>query len=117
MYFGGTLHQDITGTQMCKHSDFLNKNKGTHAVRILPRTKLSQIFAAENVTVNSLHHQAIDRLGPGLTVSAVSEDGFIEGAEVFLHPFCVGVQWHPEHMSGHSTQQHLFDAFVAACRK
>lgn len=118
VYFGGTLHQDIAGMQVCKHSHFLSKNKGIHAVKICPRTKLRRIFSEENITVNSLHHQAVDKLGPGLTVSAVSEDGFIEGVEVFLHPFCVGVQWHPEHMSKNSAaQQGIFDAFVEACRK
>lgn len=118
VYFGGTLHQDISATQVCKHSDFFSKNKGNHPVKVLPRTKLSQIFKEETVTVNSLHHQAVDALGPGLTVSAVSGDGFIEGVEVFLHPFCVGVQWHPEHMCRSvAAQQGIFDAFVKACKK
>lgn len=118
VYFGGTLHQDIAGIQVCKHSDFLHKNKGSHQIKVLPRTKLCQVFGEKNVTVNSLHHQAVDQLGPGLTVSAISEDGFTEGVEVSLHPFCVGVQWHPEHMSkGVAQQQSLIDAFVKACRK
>ncbi len=117
VYFGGTLHQDISKIQVCKHADFLKKNKGSHTVKILPRTKLQKILGCAPILVNSLHHQAIDQLGPGLAVSAVSEDGFIEGAEVFLHPFCVGVQWHPEHMSNYvPAQQRLFNEFVAACR-
>ncbi len=117
VYFGGTLHQDLSKIQVCNHSAFLKKNKGSHTVKLLPRTKLCKLLGDAPVKVNSLHHQAIDRLGPGLTVSAVSEDGFIEGVEVFLHPFCVGVQWHPEHMSKNDpAQQQLFDAFVAACK-
>lgn len=118
VYFNGTLHQDISKIQVCKHSGFLKKNKGSHMVKPMPRTKLCKILGDAPVKVNSLHHQAVDQLGPGLTVSAVSEDGFIEGVEVFLHPFCVGVQWHPEHMSSAApAQQGIFDAFVEACRK
>lgn len=115
VFFNGTLHQDIKGTQVCKHAHFPSRNKGIHNVKIYPNTKLGRILGQNTVKVNSLHHQAVDQLGPGLTISAVSEDGFIEGLEVFLHPFCVGVQWHPEHMSKtNALQQKLFDAFVQA---
>ena len=115
-FFGGTLHQDIKNIQGCKHSHWPGKNTGTHQVKIYPHTKLGKILGTEAETVNSLHHQAVDALGPGLTVNAVSEDGFVEGVEVFLHPFCLGVQWHPEHMSKNNPrQQKIFDAFVEAC--
>lgn len=118
VFFNGTLHQDIKTIQACRHSHFRSVKKGTHQVKIFPRSKLTQILGENLITVNSLHHQAIDKPGPGLTVSAVSEDGFIEGLEIFLHPFCIAVQWHPEHMSKYSTQQQkLFDAFVQACEK
>lgn len=117
VFFNGTLHQDIKKTQACKHSHFSSRAKGIHHAKLFPRTKLAQILGEDLIKVNSLHHQAIDKLGPGLTVSAVSEDGFIEGVEVFLHPFCVAVQWHPEHMSKQNPQQQkLFDAFVQACK-
>ena len=117
VFFGGTLYQDIKKLQLRKHSDFRTRKTGTHKVKLLPRTKLSKIFNEELLCVNSLHHQTADQVGPGLTVSAVSEDGFIEGLEVFLHPFCVGVQWHPEHMSKENPrQQKLFDVFVSACK-
>lgn len=118
VFYNGTLHQDIKKIQVCKHSHFRSAKKGIHRVKVYPRTKLAQILGEEPVKVNSLHHQAVDKLGPGLTVSAVSDDGFIEGLEVFLHPFCIAVQWHPEHMSKYSAQQQkLFDAFVLACKK
>lgn len=118
VYFGGTLHQDIKLTQACKHQSFGAQQKGCHKVRLLPRSKLASVLGEEWITVNSMHHQAVDMLGPGLNIAAVSDDGFIEGVELLLHPFCVGVQWHPEHMSKHiQAQQGLFDAFVLACGK
>ena len=53
-----------------------------------------------------------------LIVSATSEDGFIEAVELENHPFCIGVQWHPEHMSKNDAlQQKLFNKFVDACKK
>ena len=64
--------------------------------------------------MNSQHRQAIADPGHGLRVSARAEDGIIEALEHDAHPFCIGVQWHPERMRGpHRTA--LFEAFVAAC--
>lgn len=117
VFRGGTLHQDIKSIQGCSHSDFRRKNKGNHMVSVVPDTRLHSILRASAVKVNSLHHQAVDRVGEGLKVSAVSEDGVIEALELETHPYCVGVQWHPEHMAaGIECQQRLFDAFVDACK-
>jgi len=115
VFCGGTLHQDIKEAQKCSHSDFKTRAKGCHSVTLTPDTRLSAILGA-HALVNSMHHQAVDTVGKDLTVVAVSEDGFIEALEHNIHPFCIGVQWHPEHMSKKiPTQQKLFDAFVAAC--
>ena len=117
VYFGGTLHQDIQKLQLKKHSHFPSRKKGCHQVLFYPHTHLHRLFDGKAATVNSMHHQAVDQVGPGLTVSAVSEDAFIEALEVRYHPFCVGMQWHPEHMSKHDPlQQAIFDAFVSACK-
>lgn len=117
VYFGGTLHQDLKKIQVCKHRDLRSRRKGCHPVKLMPRMKLGKILGDEIITVNSIHHQAVDQVGIGLSVSAVCADGFIEGLEVYLHPFCIGVQWHPEHMAKDDPrQQKLFDAFVSACK-
>lgn len=117
VYFGGTLHQDLKKLQVCKHRDFRSRRKGKHPVKLLSRMKLGKILGEEIVTVNSMHHQAVNQVGLGLNVSAVSGDGFVEGLELYLHPFCIGVQWHPEHMAQDDPkQQKLFDAFVSACK-
>ena len=118
VYLGGTLHQDIKKTQARRHSYFRKRKIGSHQVKLIPRAQFSKMLGCSQMTVNSMHHQAIDQLGPGLTIAAVSEDGFIEAVELFLHPFCVGVQWHPEHMAdNHPLQQKIFEEFVAACKK
>lgn len=113
---GGTLYQDIADIKKCSHSDFLKRAKAIHNVTITENTKLSEIFGKSQVGVNSLHHQAVENIGNNLIVSAVSEDGFVEALELKNHPFCMGVQWHPEHMSKNdSLQQDIFNKFVKAC--
>ena len=118
VYFGGTLHQDIKDIATCSHFDFKRKNKGHHMVNLTPDTKLAEIYQESSMIVNSLHHQAVDQVGKDLIVGAISEDGLIEAVEHASHPFCIGVQWHPEHMSASSKiQRRVFDAFVTSCRK
>jgi len=112
VFLGGTLHQHIPN-----HSDFKSRSKGCHRVHIRPNTMLADLLNQEEITVNSLHHQAVDVPGTDLAVCAVSEDGIIEAVAHTNHPFCLGVQWHPEHMSrNNGLQQRIFDVFVQKCR-
>lgn len=112
VFCGGTLHQHTEG-----HSDFKTRAKGCHKVSCVPGTALHTLLPEGEILVNSLHHQAVDRLGDGLTISALAEDGTVEAIELPQHPFCVAVQWHPEHLSKHrKDQQHLFDVFAARCK-
>ena len=69
--------------------------------------------------VNSLHHQAVKRLGRGLKVTARSEDGFVEAIEsAEEYPFLMAVQWHPEEMVRDAAEQReIFVRFVAKCRE
>ena len=116
VYFGGTLHQDIRHLQQTNHDDFSGRGKGVHPVTFKPGTLLHHILGTQQELVNTMHHQALDRLGKGLICVAVSDDGFAEAVELSNHPFCLGVQWHPEHMSRKfPSQQRIFDAFVSSC--
>ena len=113
VFHGGTLHQDIPG-----HSDFKSRGTGCHTVTLSPESRLHQILQTEVIKVNSLHHQVADQIGKGLSVAAVSTDGITEALELDGHPFCIGVQWHPEHLSRRfSAHQSIFNAFVAACKQ
>ena len=112
VFQGGTLHQHIPG-----HSDFKTRGTGCHKVNLVSGSKLDQIFQVNQLTVNSLHHQAVDTLGKDLSVCAISEDGIVEAVVHTKHPFCLGVQWHPEHLFRRiSLQRKLFQAFVEACK-
>ena len=116
---GGTLHQhlpDVVGHD--GHSPVPGAF-GAHAVRVGPGSRLGQILGAEaadvELTTPTHHHQAVDKLGSGLTATAWTQDGTIEAFEpedTGSGPFLVAVQWHPE--AGDDPR--LFRALVAAAR-
>lgn len=85
-----------------------------HGLRVEPESRLARLLGVEPDAVNSLHHQGVKNPGEGMCATAWADDGVIEAIESLEHPFCVGVQWHPEKMTGlHRTA--LFEAFVVAC--
>jgi len=67
--------------------------------------------------VNSRHHQAPKRIGDGLIVSAVADDAVVEALELADHPFCIGVQWHPENFVETGEFQSLFNGLIDAARR
>ena len=112
---GGDLYQDIKPFEHLPHNDHWAK---VHTVTIRRGTLLSRILGQDTVLVNSQHHQAVDRVAPGFTLAALSEDGIVEAIEKPDAGFCLGVQWHPEWLSdADPAMQGLFDAFVNACSK
>ena len=112
---GGDLYQDIKPFEHLPHNDHWAK---VHTVTVRRGTLLSRILGQDTVLVNSQHHQAVDRVAPGFTLAALSEDGIVEAIEKLDARFCLGVQWHPEWLSdADPAMQGLFDAFVNACSK
>jgi putative glutamine amidotransferase len=116
---GGTLIQDIPSDVIgaAEHDPERERWETAHDVRILPGTRLRAILGKDKLAVNSFHHQAVDKVGQGLAVSAWSQgDRVIEGIEM-PGRFVVGVQWHPEGFWNQPEGfQALFDALVAAAR-
>jgi putative glutamine amidotransferase len=87
-------------------------------VTIKPGTCLAGVFGAGDIRVNSVHRQAIDRLGARLQVEAVAEDGTVEAVSVRdARGFAVGVQWHPEYwVRSDDASARIFRAFGDAVR-
>jgi putative glutamine amidotransferase len=90
-----------------------------HYIEVTPGTILAELVEAEMerdgfCAVNSRHHQAINKTGDGLRVTASSVDGIIEGIERPASRFCLGVQWHPESFWQSGRFQGLFRGFLGA---
>jgi putative glutamine amidotransferase len=116
---GGTLVQHLPAHGSAAHG-LRHRQEGapgsepTHPVEIDPESLLAATVGATRLDVNSFHHQAIDRLGDDLVVSARAPDGVIEAVEDPGRDFLVGVQWHAELLAGREPEQALFRAFVVA---
>jgi putative glutamine amidotransferase len=87
---GGTLIQHLDG-----HSSPSAGTFGEHPVKPVPGTRYGGILP-EEFSVPTHHHQSVDRLGDGLTVSAFAADGTVEALELADPQWALGVQWHPE---------------------
>ncbi|CEK18953.1 gamma-glutamyl-gamma-aminobutyrate hydrolase family protein [Chthonomonas calidirosea] len=117
---GGTLYQDLPSefpseihhrqTDLgYRRSDF------SHSITIEPDSRLAAIVGCTEMPVNSLHHQAVRDVAPGLRVVARAPDGVIEGLESDRHHFILAVQFHPEETAVHDPRsKRLFEAFLAA---
>jgi putative glutamine amidotransferase len=119
---GGTLVQDIPSEwpNALAHAQSAPRHEATHAVKIMGEgTHLGRMLGTLEIEVNSLHHQAIKRLGDGLREVAWAPDGIVEGVEMPGDGrFVVGVQWHPEELVTHDqAARNLFDALVDAARR
>ena len=89
--FGGTLHQHIDGHSQLNGADRLHETRTDDALlRSLYGTRL---------TVNSAHHQSVDRLGIGLHAVQWADDGTVEALRHAALPI-FAVQWHPERLCG-----------------
>ncbi|MCG8600751.1 MAG: gamma-glutamyl-gamma-aminobutyrate hydrolase family protein [Verrucomicrobiales bacterium] len=108
---GGSLVQDIPS-----EFDGLNHRDRTHKITLEPDSRLSQIFEATELEVNSLHHQAVKKPGRNLRIVAHCPDGVVEAVEsTDPDRFLIGVQWHPEKMMPDDpVQAKLLRAFVEA---
>ena len=114
---GGTLHVHVPerfGDQVAHRLP--PRLTSRHPVRIAADARLAQILGVTSVEACSWHHQALDRVGDGLRCVAWAEDGVIEAVEHAAHPWCIGVQWHPEMQLDQNPQRGLFAALVAAAK-
>jgi putative glutamine amidotransferase len=85
---------------------------GTLQTYPLEDSQLKAITGVEAMTGKSYHHQAVGRLGEGLTVTACHEDGTVEAVEATDRPWMIGVQWHPERTLEDPPTRKIFEAFV-----
>jgi putative glutamine amidotransferase len=98
---GGTLHQavhDAEGLMDHREREDVGMDEKFGPVHPLKlEGKLREWIGKDQILVNSLHGQGIKRLSEKLIAEAFAEDGLVEAVRCNSeHPFCLGVQWHPE---------------------
>lgn len=119
---GGTLIQDIYTqypTSLDHRESFKRKIRDylAHDIAVEQGSRLRELVGEDRVWVNTSHHQAIDKVAPGLVATAWSPDGLVEAVESPDHRFLMAVQCHPEELwRKHTWARRLFKVFVdAAC--
>lgn len=95
---GGTLYQDLPAE---KPSDINHRQEEdgtvpTHSVSVVEGSLMHQILGKKEIQVNTFHHQAIDKLAPGLKIVGWSNDSVPELIEAYPHRQILGTQFHPE---------------------
>jgi len=108
---GGTLYQDISEDNdgALTHRDAIAYEQNYHRAHLTPGGLLAKTYGSLEHTINSVHHQGVDRLGEGLVVEARSaQDDIIEAFRLDASDqFALGVQWHPEFQSPQDTKKLL----------
>lgn len=114
VFRGGNLHKDVRITyDIMKHPRTPLPLK---TIRIEPETDLHAVLKLDEVRVNSLHSQSVDRAGESLRVAARDRHGMTQAVEETGPRFRIGVQWHPELLFYKLPHRRLFRAFVEAAR-
>lgn len=131
---GGTLYQDVE-TQVegsLAHRDWHRYEDVEHTVSLESGSWVHEVYGADELLVNTIHHQAVKDLAPGMRITSRAPDGIVEAIED-IRPdgdergparWLAGVQWHPEWLDGspeggphRSDGDRLFAAFVRTCAR
>lgn len=119
--FGGTLRRDASAADdlLAHHApdevDFAGMFAHTHAVSLTPGGVLARTLETRTLEVNSVHYQAIARLGAGLAVEALAPDGLVEAVSARVNGApVVAVQWHPEWRTANNPQSQAFFRLLGA---
>lgn len=119
---GGSLRRDIgsaVGNRLAHHApetaSFAEMFDHTHPVALTPGGVLQGVYGRDQIIVNSVHFQGVDKLGDGLTVEAVAPDGQIEAFSANISGSQVlGVQWHPEWQADNYPDSQVFFRLMGA---
>jgi putative glutamine amidotransferase len=109
---GGSLHQFIPDLMGKTEHRKVGEVVPRHDVEIEANSQLAAAIGSKAVSANSYHKQAVNRVGQGLAVVAMSPDGIVEGLEDPTYPMLVAVQWHPERLAGEENHLALFKRLV-----
>jgi len=115
VFLGGTMKVDLPLSEYQNHSSSSDSQPTMHKLAVAQNSMLHALTQAEQIEVNSFHHQAVDQLGKGLMSVASSADGVTEAIEWAIKdtmPFLLLVQWHPERMVENFLSQKIARMFL-----
>jgi len=118
VYRGGSLHQflpDVPRESPTEHRK-IGERSLRHAVTLDVRSRLGGAIGKSEISVNTHHKQAVNRLGRGLKVIATAPDGVIEAFEDPTLPLFAAVQWHPERLTGEPEHLAPFKLLIDAAK-
>lgn len=115
--YGGDLKHHIPDHEQKYYKNFDDYTIPFHDIEISKDSKLHKIVNVAKAKTNSSHGLAVDNLGKDINISAIAvKDGIVEAIEHKYHPFCLGLQWHPEFQSS-IIDNKIFQDFVLHCNK
>ncbi len=113
---GGTLIQHLPEVTRLGHLEPQPRNRLVHSVRVAEGSLLESVVGRSEIQVNSIHHQAVDRVARGLRPVAWSDDGLVEAVEG-VDLAVMAVQWHPESLVPNRPHLALFEWLVEAAAR
>lgn len=117
--YGGTFYKNLAD-EFTTDIDHLNQRPAeqtAHGITITGGSRLHEILGTTSLQVNTAHNEALNNRPDGLIISAIADDGVVEGIEVPDKGFCLGVQWHPEFFADEGNAHfNLFTALIGAAR-
>lgn len=116
VHLGGNLHMDLSlvYSEANYPHNFFAYQFFRKKILLSQNTLMHRIFNCDEMMVNSIHKQSIDKLGKGLKVTAREPNGIIQAVEKEDHPFLMGVQFHPERLIYQRRFRKLFQVFIRA---
>lgn len=114
---GGDIYQDIPSQFKedfpIAHTQPFGYDIPSHTIAAEGGTLLAAIARDSVIRVNSMHHQAVRNVAPGLVASGHAPGGLVEAIEMPEYPFLLGVQWHPEYLwEEDNAARRIFETFV-----
>lgn len=113
---GGTLIQHVPDVTHHEHTDVDHWDVSANPVTVVEGTVLHDVVGLTHITVNSLHHQAVDQVASGFRVAALDETDIVEAIEPVDGRPVLGVQWHPELLQREPIHEALFVWLVNRAR-
>jgi putative glutamine amidotransferase len=121
---GGTLYQDISAEipGALDHEESTGRRDMAylaHPITLESDSWLAGRLDADELLVNTLHHQALREVAPGLRVVGCAQDGVVEAVEGSGPGFVIGVQCHPEELweGADGRWARVFAGFVEAAQR